>query len=80
MDLYIFFFTCNYVKSHQNHEAKQGQFEVVHASQGYSKVNWGNSGHGVTPNISSFQACNSDKKKRIAFRLGVKTVLLLTFL
>ena len=26
MDLYISFFTCNYVKSHQNHEAKQGQF------------------------------------------------------
>ena len=44
------------------------------------KVNWGNSGHGVTPDISSFQACNSDKKKRITFRLGVKTVLLLTFL
>ena len=35
----------------------------------------GNSGHGVTPDISSYQACNSDKKKRIAFRLGVKTVL-----
>ena len=51
-----------------------------HAYTYMGKVNWGNSGHGVTPDISSFQACNSDKKKRIAFRLGVKTVLLLTFL